>query len=233
MSFINLLPEDFITKQLRKRADLMCLALFIAVMIGVLAAAEVSRRRHDRTKQVCREVNRSYNEAAALIKQMQELESVRNKMLKKANRTVALLERVPRSYILAVITNALPKGASLKDFSLLTEAKNSSSSSGRRTRYQAAAGKPSSRRGPVKTKVSIVVTGYAGTDVEVAKFITLMAKCPLIDTVDLVYSQQEEVNDVMAREFQVILNIKPDADVISLSSKPGRTGGKKTYGGRI
>ena len=141
-------------------------------------------------------------------------------MLRKASRTVALLERVPRSYILAVITNALPKGASLKEFDLLTESVKDSTSRRGKTRYQAISAKSTSGKLPIRTKVSIMITGFAGTDVEVAKFITAMAKCPLIETVDLIYSQQKEVNDVIAREFQVVLHIKKDANVISLSETP-------------
>jgi len=220
MSLVNLLPEDYIARRMQKRATLMCLVLFVAVMIGVLAAAGVVERRCRCTEQVCREVNQEYARAAALIQQLQELESMRNRMLRKASRTVALLERVPRSYILAVITNALPKGASLKEFDLLTESVKDSTSRRGKTRYQAISAKSTSGKLPIRTKVSIMITGFAGTDVEVAKFITAMAKCPLIETVDLIYSQQKEVNDVIAREFQVVLHIKKDANVISLSETP-------------
>ena len=220
MSLVNLLPEDYVARRMQKRATLMCLALFVAVMIGVLSAAGIAERRHQRTEQVSREVNQQYNDAAVLIQQMQNLESIKNRMLQKANRTVALLEHVPRSYILAIITNALPEGASIKEFDLLTEpVKSSPSYEAAKSRYQAISGKPTPTK-PINTKVSIVVTGFAGTDIEVARFLTAMAKCPLIETVDLIYSQQREVNDVMAREFQVILHIRNDADVINLSTNP-------------
>ena len=118
MSLVNLLPEDYITHQRQKHANLMCLLLFVTVMIGLAGAALVSERKYQRTREVCERVDKSYEEAGKLIEQMQEQDVTRNSMLQKATLTAALLERVPRSYLLATITKALPKGASLTKFEL-------------------------------------------------------------------------------------------------------------------
>ena len=52
---------------------------------------------------------------------MQELEAVKRAMCKKAETTACLVERVPRSTLLGIVTNALPKGASLTKFILKTK----------------------------------------------------------------------------------------------------------------
>jgi hypothetical protein len=61
----------------------------------------------------------------------------------------------------------------------------------------------------------------AGTDCEVAGFISAMARCPLIATADLVYSQEKKVETaekkseepVLVREFQVSMHLRGDADL--------------------
>ncbi len=219
MSIVNQLPEDYVAHQSQKRANLMCLLLFAVVMIGLAAAAVVSERKYRRTREVCERVNQSYDEAAKLIKEMQALDVTRHNMLKKANLTAALLERVPRSYILATITQALPKGASLTKFELSTKhiADSSTSTSNKpKSKYEAAAAKNKpvpEQTAKKKTKVAITITGLAGTDVEVGRFISAMDRCPLIESVDLVFSQEKKIEDSVVREFEVVLHLKDDADV--------------------
>ncbi|MCK4627176.1 MAG: PilN domain-containing protein [Phycisphaerae bacterium] len=216
MSLVSLLPEDYVAHKRQKRANLMCLLLFGIVMVGLVAAAVVSERKHGRTREVCKKVDESYEEAGKLIQQMRELDVTRHKMLQKANRTAALLERVPRSYLLATITNALPKGASLTEFKLRTKIPKSPNTSGKKkTKFGkvAAAKKESVPEAEKKMKIEITVTGLAGTDVEVGTFISTMGQCPLIKSVELVFSKKTKVEECVMREFKVVLQMKDDADV--------------------
>ncbi|MDY7011426.1 MAG: PilN domain-containing protein [Planctomycetota bacterium] len=217
MSIVNLLPEDYVAHQAQKRANLMCLLLFVTVMVGLSSAAIVSERRYRRTCEVCERVNRSYEDAGKFIKEMQALDVTRHQMLKKAGLTAALLERVPRSYLLATITKALPKGTSLTKLELSTKyAKTSDASNKPKSKYKIAAGK--NKPAPEKTlkkkvDVAVTVTGLAETNVEVGQFIAEMERCPLIKSAEFVFSQEEKVTDSVVREFEVILYLKEDADV--------------------
>ncbi len=215
MSIVNLLPEDYIAHQAQKRANLMCLLLFVTVVIGLVAATAVSERKHKRTREVCERVNQSYDGAGKLIKQMQALDVTRHNMLKKANLTATLLERVPRSYLLAVITKALPKGASLTEFELRTRrAKASSVSPKSKSKYKkAAAKKKSASKKPAKMEVAIAITGLAGTNVQVGQFIATVEQCPLIKSVDFIFSKEKKVKESIMREFVIILYLKDSADV--------------------
>jgi Tfp pilus assembly protein PilN len=216
MSLINLLPDDYLRRQAQKRANLLCAGLFAVVMAGVLVAVAISERGYRNTRAICERVNASYADAEKLIGELQELESTRAKMYAKANRTSSLLEKMPRSNLIAAITNALPEGSSLMKVEL---------KSSRGTKIVA---NPKSKYEQVKAKaigannsaanvieqpprqVSLTVTGLAGTDVEVARFITSMAQCPMVQPPDLVYSQEKKINDVNVREFQVVMIIKTD-----------------------
>ncbi len=218
MSFVNLLPQDYLARQAQRRANLMCLVLFGAVMAGVLWAAHLSERGVAKTREVYDRVNQSYLDAAKLIDQMQELEKVKQRMLDKAKLTAGLLERVPRSFLLATITNALPSGGSLRDLGLSTKRQEvviapKSGEAKSRFEQSAARAKAEATRSE-RTDVSIAITGLAATDVEVGKFISAMDRCPLVESVDLVYSQEKKYEQVLVREFKVILHLKVDADVL-------------------
>ena len=60
MSTINLIPEDYIRRRVRHRANMLCLALFAVVMTSVVAAAVVSYQSSRHTQQICDQVNTSY-----------------------------------------------------------------------------------------------------------------------------------------------------------------------------
>jgi Tfp pilus assembly protein PilN len=197
---------------------MLCLTLFLVVMAGLGAAVLVSEQSTRHTRQVAQMVNASYAEATRLIEQLQELEIQKQKMLHKAEMTAALLERVPRSTLLAVVTNALPRQASLTRFHLLpkqivtrADPKPAGDPNSKFQRLQ-------DQRGETQAiqVVAIEVDGLAGTDVEVARFIANLARNPLLTGVDLVYSQEKVVGGSSVREFQVRMEVKPNVDVMDL-----------------
>ena len=113
MTLINLLPEDYIRRKRAQRSNRLCLVLFVVVMAGVLAAAVVSQRCRDNTQSVLDRVDSEYLQATSMMTELGQLQAQKQMMLEKAKSTSALLERVPRSYLLAEITNSLPAGVSL------------------------------------------------------------------------------------------------------------------------
>ena len=223
MSFVNLLPKDSVARQAQRRADVLCVVLFVAVMGGVVWAAYVSARALQKTRHVYEQVNQSYLDRGKHIEQMRELEAVKQRMFKKASLTAGLLERVPRSFLLATVTKALPRGGSLKELELSTKRHQTltvAKPTGGKSRFgRTAAQRGVQAKSDSRMAVSMTVTGMATTDVEVGKFISLIDRCPLIDYVDLVYSQEKEFNKVLVREFEVVMHLKIDADVMGVPAE--------------
>ncbi len=118
MTLINLLPEEYIRRQRAQRSNRLCLYLFVVVMAGVLAAAVVSQRTGENTRGVLDRVDAQYRQAASMMNELGQLQARKKAMLEKAQSTSTLLERVPRSYLLAVVTNSLPPKASLQEINL-------------------------------------------------------------------------------------------------------------------
>ena len=218
MSLINLLPSAYIQRRAQRRANLLCVCLFGVVMTGVMGADLVTERSQRHTAAVRESVNRAYADAGRTIQQMQELEVTKQKMQSKANMTAALLERVPRSYLLATIAKALPGGSSILKLEMTCKRQRTLVISSGQPGRGGAPTTPTARKEVTPPDVLITLTGLAATDVEVARLITTMARCPIMDTVDLVYSQEKKVNEYIVREFQVVMKLKADADVCGAAS---------------
>jgi len=224
MSVINLLPEDYIEGRKLRRTSMVCLPLFVVAIISMAAVAIISNRSVHHTQQVESRVRQDYEKAAKLIQQMYQLESEKHVFEQKALAATPLMERVPRSTLLAVVTNALPKHAALVRFDLETKLSESSGASSARTGQKGSKfAKVSSGRSANSSKKSVVtlkITGQAGTDVDVARFIANLARNPLMESVDLVYSQEKksQKNERPIREFQIKIELVQDADAITIVS---------------
>ncbi len=234
MSTINLLPKDYIEGRLRHRANVLCLAMFIVVMVGVIGAAIVSQRSSRHAEEVDERVRKEYEGAARLIQQMQQLELEKQKLQQKAMAAASLIERVPRSTLLAIVTNSLPKHASLLRFEISTKKRESRKTQNRNSRgargSKFASVSANRSTGTSPTVVTLKITGLANTDVEVARFIAKMARNPLIKSVDLVYSQETSPDKDKApvREFQVKAELEPNTDAINLAGTNNRNTGAES-----
>lgn len=222
MPLIDLLPQEYIVRRRHRRANLQCVVLFVLVMGGVLCAAAVSAQNYRHTRQVADRVNASYADAAKMLDQLHELEATRSKLVEKAKQSGTLLERVPRSYLLATVTNALPGDCALTKFEIKSVQTTVAAAPKAKTKYEAEKAAVAVGAKTQSTReVVLTITGMAATDCEVAGFITALGHCPLIATADLVYSQEKKVESgdkkleepVMAREFQVIMHLRADADL--------------------
>jgi len=211
MSTINLLPDDYFHRRRQWRANVMCLCLFVVVMCGVVGGWMVSQQSQAHTLAVRDRVNASYADAVKLIEQMQQLQVQKARMLAKAEVAASLVERVPRSYLLAQITRSLPKGASLEQFKLFPKTIRVAPSR-RATKFDKATGKK--REAQPQYRVVIEIRGLAATDVHVAQFMANLLRQPLMESVELGYSEEKVIEKVAAREFQITMTIKPGVDVI-------------------
>ena len=249
MSTINLLPDDYLKRRGQRRSNIVCMALFAVVLAGVIGANAVTSQSERHTLQIRDRVNDEYAQATKLIQHMQSLGTKRAVMVQKGQVTASLVERMPRSTVLGTVVTACPEGVSLTEVSLLCKAKksNSSPSSSRGRRRGSKKLSTSSRKagGAGAVEVGMTIAGLAKTDTQVAKFIAnLAASRPLIKDVNLVFSQEKLVvrantnktdvdkdAKVLVREFEVKLQLAPEADalemvktVIERARAKGRTG---------
>jgi Tfp pilus assembly protein PilN len=232
---LSFLPEDYLETKRQRRTNVICAALFLVVMAGVGASftwVEKSLRTAEKDNT---ETGKRFAEAASRIEQEKQMEEKQAKMNAQAELTASLLEKVPRSVLLAELTNAKPQGLSFLDLSLeskLRAAGPSAPSGGgggggaksqfeiKRAAMEAATGGggggPKNAVPAPQAKlydVTIKVTGIADNDSQVAKFMSTLNHSKLLKDVNLVISDEFVVSEVKMRKFQVEMSVDPNAEV--------------------
>ena len=234
MHHASFLPEDYLAQKAERRTNLICLTLFVVVMIAVFGAFLVTNRQWTHVKRAQESINARYRDAAQQINGLTELESQREQMLEKAELAAALVERVPRSILLAEMINRMPNRMTLTTFELTSEqirtvrsvAPNRRARRGSvrraRTRQQAQVDQPKAQAPRYLVKLSMV--GTAPTDLEVSRFMSELNRYSLLSSVTLDYSEEKEVNDRLMRRFKIRMELDPSADVrtVDVLAKPKR-----------
>lgn len=212
MSKVNFLPDDYLDKKSQQRTNIICLTLFFLVMAGVAAGLMVTEKRQKTMTSRENDVRKKFVKANESLKQMEVLEKKRHHMMQKASVSASLMESIPRSLLLATITNHLPAGVSLLEYDLISKvvkkkaAKKRASrgkKKGRRVKNNAPAEKKDIT--PEKVTTSIGIEGVAGTDLQVAKFIAQLNRSPMFNQVNLIFSEKHTLNDESLRRFKLLV----------------------------
>jgi len=157
-------------------------------------------------------------------------------MEKQAELSASLLEKVPRSYLLAQITNSLPAGVSLIDMNLESKLRsaNATSSGQSKTPFEQkkAASDPNKKpAAPVQQAkvydVNMKITGVAFTDVQTAQFITKLNTIKIFKDVNLLISEEYKDRDSeegqQLRKFQLEATLDPSAEVTASDQEKTKT----------
>jgi Tfp pilus assembly protein PilN len=218
MGAINFVPTDYIQQRESSRANILYLMLLMAMLgaIGITFGFIKMRQRAVASEMAT--LNGRMSKAKEQITQLEELKLKGKTMLKTMVMTAELLEPVPRSVILASLTNDLPAGVSLLDFSLeekemkivAAPAKAGAKPATQLQAKTAQAAKLAAADEPdrkIDTKLELM--GIAPSDIEVASFIARLSGSILLDQVELVESKERIIDDVKFREFKLRASLKP------------------------
>ena len=222
---MELLPESHLHNRWRHRANMRYLVLSAVVIAAVVCTEVVSEQKLKKALAHQDQVNAAYADAGSLLSQMYELESKKAEMLRKAELTASLIDRVPRSTILGAITNALTPEVVIKSLDLQTNtlvARSETPSPPKETPNKfTTSSRKKAPAAQTRTLLSIQVTGLAADDAEVAEFIANLSRNALTDKVDLVYSVEKKVKDLIMREFQIKVSVKDKIDAIDVLQESG------------
>ena len=228
---LSFLPEDYLERKARRRSNMICAGLFVVVMAAIGSAFTMSDRGLRDIEKQRADVDAKYTQAAKRIKEVQEMKDKQQRMARQAELTDSLLERIPRSYLLAEITNSMPSGVSLLDLALESKARpikvepaKTQFEEKKRAKKKEAAQQVEAAPAPKQYDVNMRLTGIADNDVQVAQFITKLNVSSLLRDVNLVISDEfqqtrsetgEKTGDKL-RRFQIEMALRADAEV-----KPG------------
>lgn len=227
MANMSFLPEDYLEKRSQRRTNILNLGLFVVVMGAVIGAFLVTDRQRDEVRALKERVDQQFEEAARRLMQLDELQQRKQQMLHKARITATLLERVPRSLILAELVNDMPMPLSLLDMHMETKVIKSPSRSAS-TALQAAKERKAAKQGAPETppepelpptEVSLVLTGVAPTDVLVAQYMATLSQSPMFKDINLIYSEEANISGNLLRKFNIELKLNQAVNLQDMERK--------------
>lgn len=217
---MSFLPEDYLAKRIARRTNIICITLFVVVMCGVIAAFYVTDRQRSEIRSQQAAVNQKFEDAARMLEQLEQLQTQKQQMVRKAQVASVLVERVPRTLLLAELINHMPPSLSLTELELETDtikaARRPMTAMERGRKKSAKAKKLEQETMQVnvpETEASVRMVGMAPTDVDVAQYITELSTHPLFRDVILEYAEQTVLGDQEMRKFGVTLKVNQDVDL--------------------
>lgn len=220
---INFVPDDYVESNESRRTNLVYLVLFAVMMTALGGSFMAIKMRQKACRETEKLVSEKMGEMQESIKQFEQLQEKRRVMMKTALTTAELLEPVPRSILLASLTNNLPDGVSLVKLNLIQKrsvqaANTTKTSKYRATKAQRSAGASGAQKGeesenPEKfLETHIAIGGTAQNDLQVARYIEHLTNSTLLDNVALVESKEykNKSNNNTFRQFRLTAMLKGD-----------------------
>jgi Tfp pilus assembly protein PilN len=221
---LSFLPDDYMERKAQRRTNVICASLFTIVLAAIASAFYVSDKALAVVEKQHAEIEKQFADAAKKIEQKKQMQEKQRLVAHQAELTASLLEKVPRSNLLAELTNSLPTGVSLLDMTMDSHLIAPPPPPPAKTVYeekqnQIAAEKHAAEAAvqPKKFDVSIKLTGVATNDGQVAEFIKKLSKSTLLKDVNLVVVDEFLLEKEPVRKFQLEMSLNPTAEVKALA----------------
>ncbi len=240
---INFVPDDYINNNETRRTNLLYVGLSVIVMVA-LSGSFVTIKIRQRALNIKEKLIQSkLDRAKGDIKKFEELQSKFRLMSKTALTTTELLETLPRSVLLASLTNNLPEGVSLLRLKLIQKKPKKIPRSGTTSKYESAKNKGAADQNTQSKEklleTHIDIEGISPTDLQVASYIEQLSCSALIDNVSLVESKEFKrrisagtkpaASDTPLRQFKLKAKLKKDVHITNNDVEHIRKMGQKKF----
>jgi Tfp pilus assembly protein PilN len=212
---LSFLPEDFLERKARRRANILCGALSVVVIGAIGSAFIIGERSMRGIEAQFAEVDARYSKASQQIEAVQRMHLKQRQIVQHAELAAALVERVPRSNILAEFTNNLPPGVSLVELWMETKPRQQAGPPPGASSFEQkrAALEAKGKNEPQPTDAYIKVTGLADNEGQVAQFMSRLNGSKLMSDVNLLQTDPFVQDKVTMRKFQIEMRLNPEAEV--------------------
>lgn len=210
----SFLPEDYLQKKIATRTNAICITLFALVMAFVIGAFMVTGRQRVEVRREQAEINVKFQEAAKRLEQLDQLQIDKKLMMQRKKVAEVLVERLPRSVILAELTNLMPATLSLLEFDMQTKVLRTAPRP--RTAIQREAQRNRKNRKKLAqpdqleikpTELTLGLVGVAPTDLEVSQFLAMLNQHDLFENIFLRYSEGATIQDREMRKFEIEMTL--------------------------
>ncbi|MCX5635601.1 MAG: PilN domain-containing protein [Planctomycetota bacterium] len=221
---INFVPDDYVQNNESRRMNFMYIVLFVVVMMALGGVFGVIKMRQRSLAAREKAIDAKMLKKQDDIKKVDVLQTKSRSMMKTALMTAELLEPLPRSVLLASLTNNLPVGVSLVQLNLVQKESKQLRAAAAETAtkfdkaVQAQQGQKGAKAAEGENKISpeklletqIDIEGLAASDLQVAAYIERLNSSILLENVALVESKEQKIDDVTFRQFKLTAMLKKD-----------------------
>jgi Tfp pilus assembly protein PilN len=227
---INFVPDDYVKSSESRRTNWMYLLLFAVVMTG-LGGSFVTIKIRQRAITAKEEyLSAKAAQAQEAIEQFEALQTRRKVMLKTALTIAELLEPVPRSVLLASLTNNLPAGVSLMRLNVIQKEPKRTNRVAATNKYKEAQAKKTAaqaKESPEKfLETYMDIEGVAPTDLQVSAYIKQLSASTLLENVALVETKEHKIEDTTFRLFKLTAMLRKEVHLSSEDIEGIRARGK-------
>jgi len=215
---LDFLPDGYAERRRIRRTNAFCLLLFVVVVSAIGGTFHVTEKSLAEVEAEYQKINDAYTGAARQIDQVKQMLQKRKTVADRVELAVSLREKLPRSNMLAEVTNALPPGVSLTDASL--EAKRVVAGPVKTSFEQKqAAGQPApdAPPQPLAFDTKLLLTGVSYTEGQVSDYIDALNRSGYFKAVDLKWVRKgsnQNKDDEAVRTFALSLELDPDAEAL-------------------
>ncbi|XVJ60995.1 MAG: PilN domain-containing protein [Tepidisphaera sp.] len=243
----SFLPEDYVARKAETRANFIAVFLFSIVMFLVVSAFFVTHRRWStiRVEQVA--INDEYAQEKLKIEQLETLDKERGRMLAKAEVTTALLEKIPRSVLMAELTAKVPTNVTVEELELTSkridpnkEFRPADEKPKPAVKTLAPKGKAGAAKAPAEPKPEvkpevkaprfesgIKVSGLSSVYNDITDFAAILQASPLLEKVELVFIKETKIDERELHKFEIVAQLRANADARALAKPENITDANK------
>lgn len=223
----SFLPEDYLDRKMARRTNLICLSLFVVVVGVIVATFMLTSSKLDHVKAQQQAVNTEFENAAKRLEQLEQLQARKAEMIHKAAITSVLIEKVPRTELIAEIVNRMPTTVSLESFELTSKklrTKVRPKDAIERARLQQQYKDQRKRKGknaepelaPIdipQMEIKLTMVGFAFNDLQISQFMTNLSSHPMFPDPSLVYVEERMEQEQAMRKFKLEITVNQDVDL--------------------
>ena len=217
------LPDDYVRQRAERRTNIAAVILFAVVMGGVALAYLATDRTWNGVRSAQATVNQRFQAAADRRAEMDAYVDRVDRIVDKAHIAVGLLDAVPRSNLLAEIVNRMPEKLSMIRFNMVTtemksprekpQVVGSITTRGGSGRDGRNPDEIETRPEPRRWSTTVEIEGLAPSLAEISLFIDALVEMELFRRVRLDHTKEVEIDDRGMREFRVLFELRPNADI--------------------
>jgi len=215
---INFVPDDYVQSSESQRTNLMCLILLAVVMTALGGLFVSIKIRQSVLRHEVARIDAKMAQEQEDLKKLSKLQAKQKEMMKTALTTTQLFEPVPRSVLLASLTNNLPAGVSLLRLYMVQKEVKQTNFPPPKNKYQAAQANKTHQRQAQQTGLArlggsethIDIGGIAPSDLQVAEYIERLSSSSLLRNVALVESKEHKIEQTSFRQFKLKAMLRSD-----------------------